>query len=172
MTPSLSEVPVPIPIPASSSASHSETFSKERDLDISASEPPDPFQGLTDAERSAITSPQLYTSPSLASEESHLPDSSSKDGIVMMTPPLENGETRLHPLLDEHQIESLALKDTSSEAPHAPVDALSQDTSNQYPSPSGGFVPPVTDDDFTLGVIPIAKGGSTSGNADLGEVSP
>lgn len=47
---------------------------------------------------------------------------------------------------------------------NAAMDALALDAGSQFPSPSSGFVPPVTEQDFTLGNVPaVAKVKQASG---------
>lgn len=95
------------------------------------------------------------------------------DGEV--TPPLPNGQKRLHPLFDEDKIVSEAVarqegvessaknggdpnkKNTEKERPNALrlLDSLGNEAG--YPSPSGGFVPPITDENWALQQPPAPR---------------
>ncbi|PWN36220.1 uncharacterized protein FA14DRAFT_155625 [Meira miltonrushii] len=95
------------------------------------------------------------------------------DGEV--TPPLPNGQKRLHPLFDEDKIVSEAVarqegvegstknggdpnkKSTEKERPNALrlLDSLGNEAG--YPSPSGGFVPPITDENWALQQPPVPR---------------
>lgn len=82
-----------------------------------------------------------------------------------VTPPLPNGEKRLHPLFDEDKIasEAAALSQNTEtntpgkEKPNALrlLDTIASEPG--YPSPSGGFVPPVTDDNWVLSDPPAPR---------------
>jgi hypothetical protein len=92
-----------------------------------------------------------------------------------VTPPLPNGQKRLHPLFDEDKIVSEAVarqenvesstknggdpnkKSTEKERPNALrlLDSLGNEAG--YPSPSGGFVPPITDENWALQQPPVPR---------------
>lgn len=107
----------------------------------------------------------------------------SKDGGEhrgQFTPPLPNGQKRLHPLLDEDRIAKQAAEGALSgyeagssdkyvEHADGDTDEGSADEAKTlrimesiasdagYPSPSGGFVPPVTDQDWSLADAPMTR---------------
>jgi hypothetical protein len=156
MTPSASSLPEVASASAAPIApqiSDTEAKAKEHDtIDVEPESDPNKAPSLA--------SPQLVSSPSLTPElqdESDLLEASSKDEMALRTPPLANGETRLHPLIDEHRSSIQGSKEAPSHPTSTSVDAIDSDAANQYPSPSSGFVPPVTEDDFTLSKIPAMK---------------
>lgn len=124
----------------------------------------------TEGQKSEIRSDTAGTNlnPSLIT-----PPSGFIDGEV--TPPLPNGQKRLHPLFDEDKIVSEAVarqegiggstknsgqpnkKNTEKERPNALrlLDSLGNEAG--YPSPSGGFVPPITDENWALQQPPVPR---------------
>lgn len=95
------------------------------------------------------------------------------------TPPLANGQKPLHPLLDEKEIAASASRSaddrpsaSSSSKPPQSLGVLdSMATEPGYPSPSGGFVPPVNEESWVLKEAPVAKRALSSANNGKDNVS-
>jgi hypothetical protein len=104
------------------------------------------------------TSSTSTTSPSLPQSDRPLHATSHADE-ASKTPPLPDGKTRPHPLLDdlkadEEDLDSKTQKSGEDAKRKSAMNALVQEASTQYPSPSSGFVPPVTEEDFKFGEVP------------------
>ncbi|UZJ54564.1 hypothetical protein CBS101457_003884 [Exobasidium rhododendri] len=119
--------------------------------------------------RSSQSVRALDPAPSATAMSETISQATSDNDESSRTPPMPNGEVRLHPLLDEAKLGGMksTAPELHSEAPIeneiaakeksiARMDAITQEASAQYPSPSSGFVPPVTEEDFSLGSVPLS----------------
>lgn len=120
-------------------------------------------------EPQTISSPQLYTSPSLTSDsgnDSFLEESNVEKDANEISP-LPNGQARRHPLLNDNNKNKRGTDELAQNPSEVGTierqgavmeDTATNDVGNSFPtSPSTGFVPPVIQEDVALSKVPEIK---------------